>query len=75
MIFAGTGERVEVTVRSQSRLTYATGRAARRQVPEGKRRRACTAWPTFLGLIIPRFNEAGRARASLPLFACASKNG
>ena len=25
VIFAGTGERVEVTVRSQSRLTYASG--------------------------------------------------
>ena len=31
MIFAGSGERVEVTVRSQSRMTYAVGalRAAR----------------------------------------------
>ena len=25
MIFAGTGERVELTIRSQSRMTYALG--------------------------------------------------
>ena len=36
VIFAGTGERVEVTVRSQSRLTYATGALRAAKFLEGK---------------------------------------
>src|ERR1700741_620980 len=36
VIFAGTGERVEVTVRSQSRLTYATGALRAAKFLKGK---------------------------------------
>ena len=46
MIFAGSGERVEVTVRSQSRATYANG-ALRAAKFLKEKRRVSTAWPTF----------------------------
>ena len=36
MIFAGTGERVEVTVRSQSRTTYAQGALRAAKFLKGK---------------------------------------
>ena len=37
VIFAGTGERVEVTVRSQSRMTYALGALRAAKFLRGKR--------------------------------------
>ena len=50
VLFAGSGERIEITHRSTSRATYAEGslRAARFvAAPQG---RACSAWTQVLGL-------------------------
>ena len=55
VIFAGTGERVEVTVRSQSRMTYALGalRAAKwlKGRPARPLRYGRCAWPEVAGCV------------------------
>ena len=82
VIFAGAGERVEVTVRSQSRMTYALGALRAAKFLRGKRagplRHERRAWPevkapacrgasSVAAGIIRRSNER-EGRKPLPLF-------
>ena len=48
VIFAGAGERVEVTVRSQSRMTYALGALRAAKWLKGRASPAFTIWATCL---------------------------